>query len=63
MSVSSSVLGLVTPQSITPAPQPNKPDLRFGEEDREAEAPAAIFKRRASRYNRLLLFKLAFLIG
>jgi len=30
MSVSSSVLGLVMPQSITPAPQPTNPDLRFG---------------------------------
>ena len=30
MSVSSSVLGLITSQSITPAPQPNNPDLRFG---------------------------------
>jgi hypothetical protein len=30
MSVSSSVLGLVTPQSITPAPQSTDPDLRFG---------------------------------
>jgi hypothetical protein len=30
MSVGSTVLGLVTPQSITPAPQPANPDFRFG---------------------------------
>ena len=30
MSVGSSVFGLLTPQSITPAPQPTKPDFRFG---------------------------------
>lgn len=30
MSVGSSVLGLVTPQSITPAPQPTNPDFKFG---------------------------------
>jgi uncharacterized membrane protein YgcG len=30
MSVGSAVLGLVTPQSITPAPQPTNPDFRFG---------------------------------
>ncbi len=30
MSVGSSVLGLVTPQSITPTPQPTNPDFRFG---------------------------------
>jgi uncharacterized membrane protein YgcG len=28
--VGSAVLGLVTPQSITPPPQPNNPDFRFG---------------------------------
>jgi hypothetical protein len=30
MSVGSAVLGLVTPQSITPTPQPTNPDIRFG---------------------------------
>jgi len=30
MSVGSTVLGLVTPQSITPAPQQTNPDFRFG---------------------------------
>jgi hypothetical protein len=30
MSVGSSVLGLVTPQSITPTPQPTNPDFHFG---------------------------------
>jgi uncharacterized membrane protein YgcG len=30
MSVGSAVLGLITPQSITPTPQPTKPDFRFG---------------------------------
>jgi uncharacterized membrane protein YgcG len=30
MSVGSAVLGLVTPESITPAPQPTNPDFRFG---------------------------------
>jgi uncharacterized membrane protein YgcG len=30
MSVGSSVLGLITPQSITPTPQPTNPDFRFG---------------------------------
>jgi hypothetical protein len=30
MSVGSAVLGLITPQSITPAPQPTNPDFRFG---------------------------------
>jgi hypothetical protein len=30
MSVGSAVLGLVTPQSITPTPQPTNPDFRFG---------------------------------
>jgi hypothetical protein len=30
MSVGSAVLGLVTPQSITPAPQPTNPDFQFG---------------------------------
>jgi hypothetical protein len=30
MSVGSAVLGLLTPQSITPTPQPPNPDLRFG---------------------------------
>jgi hypothetical protein len=30
MSVGSAVLGLVTPQSITPAPQPTNPDFKFG---------------------------------
>jgi hypothetical protein len=30
MSVGSTVLGLVTPQSITPAPQPTNPDFHFG---------------------------------
>jgi hypothetical protein len=30
MSVGSSVLGLVTPQSITPPPQPTNPDFKFG---------------------------------
>jgi len=30
MSVGSAVFGLVTPQSITPAPQPTNPDFRFG---------------------------------
>jgi hypothetical protein len=30
MSVGSAALGLVTPQSITPAPQPTNPDFRFG---------------------------------
>jgi hypothetical protein len=30
MSVGSAVLGLVTPQSITPAPQPTNPDFHFG---------------------------------
>jgi hypothetical protein len=30
MSVGSAVLGLVTPQSITPAQQPTNPDFRFG---------------------------------
>ena len=30
MSVGSSVLGLITPQSITPPPQPTNPDFRFG---------------------------------
>jgi len=29
MSVSSAVLGLITPQSITPTPQPTNPDFRF----------------------------------
>jgi hypothetical protein len=29
MSVGSAVLGLVTPQSITPAPQPTDPEFRF----------------------------------
>jgi uncharacterized membrane protein YgcG len=30
MSVGSAVLGLVTPQSITPSPQPTNPDFKFG---------------------------------
>jgi hypothetical protein len=30
MSVGSAVLGLITPQSITPTPQPTNPDFRFG---------------------------------
>ncbi len=30
MSVGSAVLGLVTPQSITPPPQPTNPDFKFG---------------------------------
>ena len=30
MSVGSAVLGLITPQSITPTPQPTNPDVRFG---------------------------------
>jgi hypothetical protein len=30
MSVGSAVLGLVTPQSVTPAPQPTNPDFKFG---------------------------------
>ena len=30
MSVGSAVLGLITPQSITPPPQPTNPDFRFG---------------------------------
>ena len=30
MSIGSSVLGLITPQSITPPPQPTNPDFRFG---------------------------------
>ncbi len=30
MNVGSSVLGLITPQSITPTPQPTNPDFRFG---------------------------------
>ncbi|MBW8746135.1 MAG: hypothetical protein JF584_01035 [Acidobacteria bacterium] len=30
MSVGSTVLGLITPQSITPSPQPTNPDFRFG---------------------------------
>ena len=30
MSVGSGVLGLITPQSITPTPQPTNPDFRFG---------------------------------
>jgi hypothetical protein len=30
MSVGSAVLGLITPQSITPAPQPANPDFQFG---------------------------------
>jgi uncharacterized membrane protein YgcG len=30
MSVGSAVLGLITPQSITPTPQPTDPDFRFG---------------------------------
>ena len=30
MSVGSAVLGLITPQSITPAPQPTNPEFRFG---------------------------------
>jgi hypothetical protein len=34
MSVGSAVLGLITPQSITPTPQPTNPDFRFGDEDR-----------------------------
>jgi hypothetical protein len=30
MDVSSTVLGLISPESITPRPQPTKPDFRFG---------------------------------
>ena len=30
MNVGSAALGLVSPQSITPAPQPSSPDFRFG---------------------------------
>jgi uncharacterized membrane protein YgcG len=30
MSVGSAVLGLITPQSITPTPRPTNPDFRFG---------------------------------
>jgi uncharacterized membrane protein YgcG len=30
MSVGSAVLGLITPQSITPPPQPTNPDFKFG---------------------------------
>jgi uncharacterized membrane protein YgcG len=30
MSVSSSLLGLITPQSVTPPPQPTNPDFKFG---------------------------------
>jgi hypothetical protein len=30
MSVGSAVLGVITPQSITPAPQPTNPDFQFG---------------------------------
>jgi len=30
MSVGSPVLGLISPKSITPSPQPSNPDFRFG---------------------------------
>ena len=30
MNAGSAVLGLVTPQSVTPAPQTTSPDVRFG---------------------------------
>jgi putative intracellular protease/amidase len=56
MSVGSAILGLITPQSITPTQ--NQPIQPFGlaEENREEEALAVIFKGLASRYNRLLYF-------
>jgi len=46
MNAGSVVLGLVTPQSITPTQQKRSADFGFGGELREAEAPAASFERR-----------------
>jgi hypothetical protein len=48
MNASSAVLGLVTPQSITPSPQTTRADVTSVGELREAEVPAAIFEEHST---------------
>jgi hypothetical protein len=47
MNIGSTILGPLSPNSITPGSQTSSPDVRFGGDNREAEAPAAIFERSA----------------
>ena len=45
MDAGSAVLGLISPQSITPSPQTSSSDFRFGGDKREEEAPVVIFEQ------------------